>query len=190
MEFETLTVKDSRYPCKLLDRMGAEAPTLYFHGPLTLLDRFTMSVIAGVHTPAQAVLAITKPLRTIEQYAMNYIGPWHSVWETELMRMAIRRSNDPEGRRSLTICTARGLARETWDNFLGDRFGYEGPFTYFIEKRRVLSLRSRRGVAVALGHTARPEASGETIDPTAQLGGLRVVRRRLLHLLRKGHEEF
>ncbi len=134
MEFETLTIEDARYPAKLLERLGTEAPTLFFHGPLKLLDRFTMAVIAGDQIPGQAMLAANDMLFKIREYALNYIGPWHSVMETEIFRLALDTSTDEEHRRSLTICTARGLARETWDNFLGDRFGYEGPFTGFPQK--------------------------------------------------------
>jgi hypothetical protein len=134
MEFETLTIGDSRYPLKLAQRLGAEAPTLYFRGPLKLLDRFTMAVVAGDQIPGQAMIATNDMLFKIREYALNYIGPWHSVMETEIFRLALDTPTDPERRRSLTICTARGLARENWDNFLGDRFGYEGPFTGFPQK--------------------------------------------------------
>ena len=134
MDFETLTPKNSRYPRRLLERMGAEAPTLFFHGPLKLLERFTMAVIAGDSIAAQAMLATNDMLFKIREYAINYVGPWHSVMETEIFRLALDTPTDKERRRSLTVCTARGLARENWDNFLGDRFGYEGPFTGFPQK--------------------------------------------------------
>jgi predicted Rossmann fold nucleotide-binding protein DprA/Smf involved in DNA uptake len=134
MEFETLSIEDPRYPRKLLQRLETEAPTLFFHGPLKLLDRFTMAVVASDQIPGQAMLATNDMLFKIREYAMNYIGPWHSVMETEIFRLALDTPTDEERRRSLTIFTARGLARETWDNFLGDRFGYKGPFTGFPQK--------------------------------------------------------
>lgn len=134
MDFETLTPKDPRYPRRLLEHMDDAAPTLYYHGPLKLLDRFTMAVIAGDSIAAQSMLATNDMLFKIREYAINYIGPWHSVMETEIFRLAIDTPTDKERRRSLTVCTARGLARENWDNFLGDRFGYEGPFTGFPQK--------------------------------------------------------
>jgi hypothetical protein len=134
MEFETLNIGDPRYPRKLSERLGTEAPPLYFHGPLKLLDRFTMAVIAGDQIPGQAMLATNDMLFKIREYALNYIGPWHSVMETEIFRLALDTPTDEQRRRSLTICTARGLSRENWDNFLGDRFGYEGPFTGFPQK--------------------------------------------------------
>jgi hypothetical protein len=134
MEFETLNTRDSRYPRRLRERLKDEAPTLYFHGPLKLLDRFTLAVICNDAAGGKAMLAMNPLLFTIREYAINYIGPWHSVLETEVFRLAMDPPMNPDPRRSLTICTARGLATETWDNFLGDRFGYKGPFTGFPEK--------------------------------------------------------
>ena len=134
MEFETLNLTDPRYPRRLLDRLGPAAPTLYFNGPLKLLDRFNLAMIAADLSPAHAVMAANDMLFKIREYALNYIGPWHSVYETEVFRLAIDTPTDPERRRSLTLFTARGLARETLDIFLGDRFGYSGPFTGFPQK--------------------------------------------------------
>ena len=134
MEYEALIPTDPRYPRRLLERLGAAAPTLYFNGPLKLLDRFTMAMIAADLSPGHAVMAANDMLFKIREYALNYIGPWHSVYETEVFRLAIDTPTDPEHRRSLTLFTARGLARETLDIFLGDRFGYSGPFTGFPQK--------------------------------------------------------
>lgn len=152
MEFETLTIDEARYPHKLRERLGAEAPTLYFHGPLKLLDRFTMAVIAGDQIPGQAMLATNDMLFNIREYALNYVGPWHSVMEAEIFRLALDTPTDKERRRSLTICTARGLARENWDDFLGDRFGYEGPFTGFPQKEEFYR-RAREGELLWLSIT-------------------------------------
>lgn len=134
MEYQTLKPGDRDYPKKLTRRLGAEAPTLYYHGPLKLLDRFTMAVIAADAIPGQAMLATNDMLFKIREYALNYIGPWHSVMETEIFRLGLYAPNDPQRLRSVTMLTARGLARENWDDYLGDRFGYEGPFTGFPEK--------------------------------------------------------
>jgi len=134
MEFETLTVRDARYPSRLSERLKDEAPPLYFHGPLKLLNRFTMAFICADDIAGEAILAMNDMLFKIREYALNYIGPWHAVWEAEAFRLALDTPTDPERRRSLTICTARGLTRENWDNFLGDRFGYKGPFTGFPQK--------------------------------------------------------
>jgi hypothetical protein len=134
MEFEALTTQDPRYPRRILERLKDESPTLYFHGPLKLLDRFTLAVIAADSTPAPAQLATNDLLFKIREYALNYIGPWHAIWETEVFRLALDTPTDLDRRRSVTICTGRGLATENWDNFLGDRFGYKGPFTGFPQK--------------------------------------------------------
>ncbi len=134
MEYEALIPADPRYPRRLLERLGGGAPTLYFNGPLKLLGRFTMAMIAADLSPAHAVMSANDMLFKIREYALNYIGPWHSVYETEVFRLAIDTPTDPERRRSLALFTARGLARETLDNFLGDRFGYSGPFTGFPQK--------------------------------------------------------
>lgn len=134
MEFETLTKHDPRYPGKLRERLKDEAPTLYFHGPLKLLERFNMAILCADDIAGEAILAMNDMLFKIREYSLNYIGPWHAVWEAEAFRLALDTPTDPDRRRSLTIFTARGLARENWDDFLGDRFGYEGPFTGFPQK--------------------------------------------------------
>lgn len=134
MEYQALKPGDRQYPARLTQRMGKEAPILCYRGPLKLLNRFSMAVIAADMIPAQAMLASNDILFAIREYALNYVGPWHSVMETEIFRLALDTPTDPMRLRSLTILTARGLARETLDNFLGDRFGYKGPFTGFPQK--------------------------------------------------------
>ncbi len=138
MEYRTLTPKDKGYPKKLLDRLGDEAPVLYHHGPLKLLDRFTLAVISADLIPGLAMFETNQLLFTIRDYAINYLGGWHSVMETEIFRLGLYRKNDPQGLRSVTMFTARGMEHETWENFLGDRFGYKGPFTDFPEKEEYL----------------------------------------------------
>jgi hypothetical protein len=114
--------------------MKGEAPTIYFHGPLKLLDRFNLAVIGADLIPGQALMAMSDSFMTVRQYAMNFIGPCQSVGEMEVFTYVLETKYDPDRRRSLTACTARGLTRENWDNFLGDRFGYKGPFTGFSQK--------------------------------------------------------
>jgi hypothetical protein len=134
MEYQRLDPADSSYPDKIKERMGGEAPVLYFQGPLHLLDRFGMGVVCSDLIPGQCMIEANQLLFTIREYAMNYIGGWHSVMETEIFRLALDRPTDPNNLRSLTMLTARGISRENWDDFLGDRFGYEGPFTGFPQK--------------------------------------------------------
>lgn len=91
-------------------------------------------------------------LFTIREFGLNYIGGWHAVMETEIFRLALDRKTDKQYTRSLVMFTARGLARETWDGFLGDRFGYRGPFTGFPEKEEYYR-RGRDGEVLVLSIT-------------------------------------
>lgn len=111
---------------------------LSYHGPLKLLDRFTLAVAASDLIPAQAMLATNQLLFTIREFGLNYIGGWHSVMETEIFRIALDRRNNSRDFKSLTMFSARGLNHETWEGFLADRFGEKGPFTDFPEKEDYL----------------------------------------------------
>jgi len=73
-------------------------------------------------------------LFTIREYEVNYVGGWHSVFVTEVFRLALDRPTDPGHLRTVTALTARGLPHEEPDEFLGDRFGREGPFIGFPQK--------------------------------------------------------
>jgi len=134
MEYQTLTSDHADYPKRLIDRLGDHAPVIYAHGPLHLLERFSLAVACSDLIPGMVFRATHDALFTIREFAMNYIGGWHSVMETEIFRLALDRETDQQGLRSLTLISARGLERESWDHFLADRFGYEGPFTGFPEK--------------------------------------------------------
>jgi hypothetical protein len=134
VEHQELNPGDGQYPKRLVERMGDEAPRLYFNGPLKLLNRCSMGVICADMIPGLCMYETNDMLFEIREWALNYIGGWHSVMETEIFRLALYRKNDPEGLRSATLVSARGLARENWDDFLNDRFGYSGPFRDFPEK--------------------------------------------------------
>lgn len=152
MEYKRLDPSDSSYPAKITARMGSAAPALYFQGPLHLLDRFGMGVVCSDLIPGQCMIEANQLLFAIREYAMNYIGGWHSVMETEIFRLALDRPTDPGNLRSLTMLTARGIARENWDDFLGDRFGYEGPFTGFPQKEEYYR-RAKDGEILVLSAT-------------------------------------
>ncbi|MFH1968977.1 MAG: hypothetical protein ABIJ53_01520 [Verrucomicrobiota bacterium] len=152
MDYQVLKPGDSNYPDKLTQRMGAEAPVLYYHGPLKLLKRFSMAVICADLASARAMLASNEMLFKIREYALNYIGPWHAVMETEIFRLAMDTPTDPLRLRSVTMLTIRGLLQETWDNFLGDRFGYKGPFTGFPQKEEYYR-RAKAGELLVLSIT-------------------------------------
>lgn len=134
MEYQELNPGDERYPDRLIGRMGDEAPRLYYNGPLKLLDRFSMGVVCADMIPGLCMWETNQLLFEIREWALNYIGGWHSVMETEIFRLALYRKNDPRGIRSATLLTARGMARENRDDYLNDRFGYAGPFRDFPEK--------------------------------------------------------
>lgn len=152
MEYQVLKPGDHGYPKRLTERLGADAPVLYYHGPLELLDRFTLAVAASDLIPAQAMMAANQLLFTLRDYGINYIGGWHSVMETEIFRLALYRKNDPRYIRSLALFSARGLEHESWEGFLADRFGAKGPFTGFPEKEEYLR-RAREGELLILSIT-------------------------------------
>lgn len=125
MEYQTLTSKDKIYPQRLLERMGDEAPTLYCHGPLQLLKKFTLGVICADDIPADAFLAGNQALFTIREYYINYVGGWMSFYETEIFRLGLYRKNQ-----TVTCFSCKGLNRESFKKFLLDRFyppGHEFP---------------------------------------------------------------
>ncbi len=152
MEHQVLKPGGHGYPKRLTERLGADAPVLYYHGPLKLLDRFTLAVAASDLIPAQAMMAANQLLFTIRDYGINYIGGWHSVMETEIFRLALYRKNDPRYIRSLVLFSARGLEHESWEGLLADRFGAKGPFTGFPEKEEYLR-RAREGELLMLSVT-------------------------------------
>lgn len=155
MEHRLLKPGEPGYPRRLTERLGTAAPVLHYHGPLQLLDRFTLAVAAADAIPARAFLATNELLFTIRDYALNYVGGWHSVMETEIFRLALYRRNDPQRLRSLTLCSARGLDHETWDRILADRFGEKGPFTGFPEKEEYYR-RARDGEILVLSAVDPP----------------------------------
>lgn len=134
MDYRVLRPGDPDYPPRLTQRLGEAAPVLYCNGPLKLLQRFTIAVMASDAIPGRAFMDANQLLFPMKEYGMNYIGGWHSVIETEIFRIALDSRSDPNGMRSLTMCTARGMAPENWDGYLGDRFGYKGPFIGFMQK--------------------------------------------------------
>jgi len=133
VEHRLLNPDDPEY-AERIKRHIAAPPTLSVAGPLAFLARFNMAVVASDSIPARAVLAANDVLFSVREFAMNYVGGWHSVFETEVFRLALDRKTDPNGQRTLTAVTARGLTHETPDGFLADRFGREGPFTDFPQK--------------------------------------------------------
>lgn len=118
MEYQVLTPKDAAYPRRLRERLGAAAPArLYVSGPMSFLDRFTMAALSADAISGPELQAAHQILFTLREYDLNYIGPWHSVMETEIFRLALSRKNA-----TLALFSAKGLKAETFESFLLDRF--------------------------------------------------------------------
>lgn len=129
MEYQVLERGDSRYPKRLIERLGADAPPkLYYHGPLELLARPTLASMCADSISGAGLMAANQLLFTIREYELNYIGGWHSVMETEIFRLGLWRYNH-----TVTLFTAKGLGHETFDSFLLDRF--YPPMDKFPERK-------------------------------------------------------
>jgi hypothetical protein len=117
VEYQILKPRDQGYPNRLTDRLGQEAPTLFHNGPLDFLSRWTLAVISSDSIGGLGMLAANQLLFTVREYDLNYIGGWHSVMETEIFRLGLFRKNT-----TVTLFSAKGLEKETFDSFLLDRF--------------------------------------------------------------------
>ncbi len=132
MEHRVITLADPRYPRKAKERLGSEAPNIYYNGPLKFLDRFTMTVICSDQSHGLELLETNQVLFTIREYDLNYIGSWHSIIESEIFRLAMfqgygryaskKGRNILLGERTLTLFSAKGLNNETYESYLLDRF--------------------------------------------------------------------
>ncbi|MEW6040947.1 MAG: hypothetical protein AB1633_05445 [Elusimicrobiota bacterium] len=139
MEYKTLTPEDSNYPRKLKERLGPGCPAkLYYNGPLEYLDKFTMAVVSTDSIGGVGLMAANQVLFTIREYEMNYIGPWQSVMETEIFRLGLWK----KCKNTVTLFSAKGLASETYEKFLLDRF--YPPFDKFPERDEYFN-RARNG---------------------------------------------
>jgi hypothetical protein len=74
-------------------------------------------VISADSISGLAMMAANQLLFTIREYDLNFIGGWHSVMETEIFRLGLYRKN-----LTVTLFTAKGLERETYESFLVTRF--------------------------------------------------------------------
>ena len=118
MEYKVLTPLDQEYPKRLLERLEKSAQEQVFYiGPLDFLKRFTLAVISADSITGLSLMAANQLLFTIREYDLNFIGGWHSVMETEIFRLGLFRKN-----LTVTLFTAKGLTRETFDSFLETRF--------------------------------------------------------------------
>jgi hypothetical protein len=117
VEYQVLKLEDPAYPVRLSQRLAKEAPMLYYNGPLEFLNQWTLAVMSSDSIGGLAMMAANQLLFTIREYELNYIGGWHSVMETEIFRLGLFRKNT-----TVTLFSAKGLEKETFDSFLLDRF--------------------------------------------------------------------
>lgn len=154
MDYKVLKKDSPGYPKRFHERPGAEAPTeLYCHGPLGHLKHFTMAVISADSISGLAMMAANQALFTIREYAMNYIGGWHSVMETEIFRLGLFRKGV-----HVTLFSAKGLGKETFESFLNDRFC---PPLHEFPERGEYDRRAREGELLILSLT--PPSEGRTL---------------------------
>lgn len=128
MEYKIIERGAPAYPQKLIKRLGADAPErIYSHGPLELLDIFTMGVISADSITGLGLMAANQLLFTTREYDINYIGSAFSVMETEIFRLGLWRSNQ-----DVTLFSSKGLAKESFESYLKIRF--YPPFDEFPER--------------------------------------------------------
>lgn len=131
MEYRVILPLDPEYPLKAKERLGYQAPTIYYAGDLGLLNRFTMSVLCSDQSHGNELLQTNDMLFTIREYDLNYLGSWHSVIETEIFRVGLFKGYSTKtrpsrplklGQKTVTLFSAKGLARESFESYLLDRF--------------------------------------------------------------------
>ncbi len=132
MEFRAILPLDPDYPRKAKERLGGAAPTIYYHGNLGLLNCLCMSVLCSDQSHGTELMQTNDILFTIREYSLNYIGSWHSVVESEIFRLGLFKGYGNEryrpkkkvllGQKTVTLFSAKGLARESYESYLLDRF--------------------------------------------------------------------
>ncbi|MDI6732458.1 MAG: hypothetical protein QME51_00175 [Planctomycetota bacterium] len=128
MEYKVVTPAEPNYPKKLKERLGKDAPgKLYYNGPLEFLDKFTFTTISSDKPVGAGIRAFWDPLFTIMEYEMNHISGWYSVVETEMFMRALftgytRIKTNKKYHNFVTLFSAKGLAKESYEDFLLYRF--------------------------------------------------------------------
>jgi len=151
MEYQILTPSDQEYPKRLLERLGNSSPEqIFYWGPLGFLKRFTMAVISADSITGLAMNATNQLLFTIREYDLNIIGGWHSVMETEIFRLGLFRKN-----LTVTLFTAKGLEKETFESFLETRFY---PPLHEFPEREEYFRRAKDGELLMLSVSSPEEA--------------------------------
>lgn len=118
MEYRMITPSDPDYPRKIKERLGDKAPErIYYNGNLKFLDNFTISAICTDKSYGTELWETLQLFFTLIEYAINYAGGWFSVIETEIFRLGLRKKYN-----TVTLLSAKGLQKETYDSFLLHRF--------------------------------------------------------------------
>ena len=142
MEYQVLKPGARLYPQKLRDRLGNEAPPLYYQGPLHLLDRFCLGVLSAFDFDTDAFWASNRLQFVLQEQHLNLIGPWLSPIELVLFQMSFLYRN-----LTMTCFSSKGLAHESFEGFTADRYrppveGFDQQFIYRrqVEEGQVLML--------------------------------------------------
>ena len=95
---------DARYPQRLQERLGKDAPRqLIAMGNLDLLDLPTTALFCSANAPGHAILAAHDQAVRWRDEGRCVIGGFHSPLEKECLRILLR------GRQPVILCPARGL---------------------------------------------------------------------------------
>lgn len=100
-----LTDADMRYPARLRERLGADAPPqLAALGKLVLLARPKTALFCSARTPGDAILCAHDTARRLRDEGTTVISGFHSPIEKECLRILLR------GEQPIILCPARALA--------------------------------------------------------------------------------
>ena len=128
MDYEVLTPDHPSYPPRLRQRLGAEAPVLHARGALDHFSRWTMAFLTADAEPGYVVSAVWDVFFPVLEFGMNAVSGWQSVNEGVFLRSALDMPWI-----SLTLFTARGIERETYESFLDYR--HRPPQDSFVQRR-------------------------------------------------------
>ncbi len=134
---------DARYPQRLQERLGKDAPRqLIAMGNLDLLGLPTTALFCSARAPGQAILAAHDQAARWRDEGHCVIGGFHSPVEKECLRILLR------GRQPVILCPARGLEGmrppADWKKpFADDRLLVLSPFSA-SERRATKDLAAER----------------------------------------------
>ena len=140
--------KDSRYPARLEERLGRDAPVrLWALGNYDLIKIPKTAFFCSNRCPGDAILAVMDKAREWRENGRCVISGFHSPIEKECLKILLR------GKQPIIICPARGLdgiriPREWRNGIEAGRVLLLSPFD--PSKRRLTAVLSeRRNLIVA-----------------------------------------